>query len=146
MKTKTLYPLLTFMLALAAGSASAQNTLEGRWVVDKEWIDTIPTAQNDAEALEIYGENMGMVETVMILLPYTYYEFVPDGPFNTGLAKDGEEQLMGTSTSWQLRGDWIIAPDRDSLEFHWLEDGKLQLIIDRKSYIGTATFVRAEEN
>lgn len=142
MKTKTL--ALCFLLALAAGCSSPDNTLEGKWVVDKEWIDTIPTPQSDEEAMAIYGVQMGMVEMVSGFLPIIYFEFVPDGPAYRGVASGEETQITETHPSWQVRGDWVIFPEADSLEFHWLDEGKLQLISDRSMTAGTMTMVRAE--
>ncbi len=147
LKSKSLYLLLSFLLALVAGCASVANNLEGKWVVDKKWIDTLPTPQNYDEAMEIYGVPMNMVEMVAAFLPKFYYEFVPDGPLIKGLVSEGEEQVTETYTSWQVEGDWIIITDGASLEFHWLEDGKLQLITNPSgASAGKVTFVRAEEN
>ena len=129
---------------MAAGCGSSDNTLVGKWVVDKEWLDQLPTPQTDEEAKAIYGQGLASVPSIKTMMQNLDYEFETDGPHSIAITTDGERQIVATYASWQVRGDWIILPDADSLEFHWLKGGKLQIIGDPSVSSGTATFVRAE--
>lgn len=140
--------LLSILVALLAGCSSSNKTLAGVWVLDPVWLDELPIPQTDEESRAIFGERLGRAEQMRLFIQKFRYEFDADGAYRVYMAFDpaDDASLMVTRDSWQVRGDWIIFPDADSLEFHWLGDGKVQFITNRSTSIGMATWFRTEEN